>query len=429
MKVKQEYSKLVKPIYEGNPPVTNKKISLSVFDLITYDAHIPLIYAYKSPTPTTVTLELGLRKALAKYRELAGRFDVDQKGNTVILLNDEGARLVEASASCSLEQAMLLKPSPSYLSLHPCLEGVNELAIIQLTRFTCGSLVIGVSTNHMVADGLHASQFFVAWAQACRGVELKTRPIHDRTIFLPRSPPQFEFDHLGREFKPRIGHCILEYFGDIVMHKFRYNLEFLLNIRSKASSSFSKNPSTIFESLVAYIWRTVAKACEQDGYKYTSLKIAVNGLTRLRPRVPKDYFGNLVLWAYPKAEVQTLINKPIKYGARLINEAVSKVNDGYFKSLIDFAYYKVDEEDLVPKLNFSDTVNCLNLNIDSWLRFPFTDLDFGGGRPYLFAPSYKLFGGQVYLVPAVEGDGSIDVFLVLHQNQMDSFKRICYSLN
>ncbi|KAF9596731.1 hypothetical protein IFM89_012930 [Coptis chinensis] len=430
MKVKQECSKLVKPIYVGDTPKKTQKIPLNVFDSVTEEAHIPLLYAYKPPTPSNAALELGLRKVLSEYRELAGRLDNDDKGRRVILLNDEGARLVEASVSCTLDQAMLLKPSPALLGFHPCVDGVKELTLIQVTRFTCGSLVVGVSTNHVVADGNHASQFFVAWGRACRGLEVNKRPQCGRNIFVPRNPPLFEFEHRGVEFKTGKKDCMVAMPGDLVMKKFHFAIEFLSIIKSKASlSSDTNNHYSTFESLMAYIWRKVVRACESDCYEYARLRIALNGRTRLQPRVPNEYFGNLVLWTYPTAGVTELLTKPLSYSAKLIHEAVKKVNNSYFKSFIDFASYKVDEECLVPKLSFSGNTTCLNLNIDSWLGLPFCDLDFGGGKPHIFTPSYQLWRGQIYVVPSIGGDGSIDVFLALNQKQMDSFKQICYLLD
>ncbi|XP_057955301.1 agmatine hydroxycinnamoyltransferase 1-like [Malania oleifera] len=208
MKVQKQSSKIVKPSYEGSrvpPPSTTSYVPLSVFDKVTYDTHIAIIYAYRPPTPPNLTLQLGLQKALSEYREWAGRLGKNDQGNLVILLNDEGVRFIEASVDDSLNQVMPLRPSASLLSLHPNLKGgenvIEELVQVQLTRFSCGSLVVGFTAHHLVADGHATSNFLVAWGQACRGLDVSPLPSHDRTIFSPRDPPRFEFKHQGVEFK------------------------------------------------------------------------------------------------------------------------------------------------------------------------------------------------------------------------------------
>ncbi|KAI7984217.1 Agmatine coumaroyltransferase-2 [Camellia lanceoleosa] len=253
MNVGKENSRIVKPTYEGTPPPNTAYVYLSVFDKVTYNTHMAVIYAYNPPTPPNVALELGLQKALSVFRELAGRLGKNDKGDHVILLSDEGVRFVEASADSTLEQAMPFKPSTSLLNLHPSLKGVAELLQVQLTRFTCGSMVVGFTSHHVVADGHSMSNFLVAWGQACRGLEISPIPSHDRAIFLPRDPSSFEFEHEGIEFMSetlRKEYPIVDDINDIVVHKVHFTLEFLGKLKAKASSMNGGNkPYSTFESL------------------------------------------------------------------------------------------------------------------------------------------------------------------------------------
>lgn len=437
MKVKKESSRVVKPIYEGNPPPsTPSYIPLSVFDKVTYDDHMAVIYAYRPPTPPNAALELGLRKALAVYRGWAGRLGKNDDGNpAVILLNDKGVGFVEASVDCTLNHVMPLKPSTSLLALHPSLQGVAELLQVQITRFTCGSMVVGFTANHLVADGQATSNFLVAWGQACRGLEINPIPFHDRDIFSPRDPPRFEFQHRGAEFMsnkikkdyPSVDNIIRD---DIVVHKVHFPSEFLTKLKAKASAKNGTTKSySTFESLVAHLWRAVTKARSLGGFETTTFRISVNGRTRLNPRVPMEYFGNLVLWAFPSATAKDLIHEPLSYAAKLIHDAISKVNNNYFKSFIDFANYKAEEETLIPTADANESILFPNLEVHSWLRFPFYDVDFGGGCPYIFMPSYFPTEGSMFLLPSFFGDGSIDAFIPLFQENLASFKQVCYSID
>lgn len=66
----------------------------------------------------------------------------------------------------------------------------------------------------------------------------------------------------------------------------------------------------------------------------TQVRVAVSGLSRIKPSVPAEYLGNLVLWAYPRLRVKDLLNQSYKFVVKTINEVVAKVDSGYFPSLI-----------------------------------------------------------------------------------------------
>ncbi|VFQ67217.1 unnamed protein product [Cuscuta campestris] len=442
MKVKIESTRIVKPLYEGIPPSKTTHIPLSVFDRVSFDAQVAIIYAYCPPTPPNAAIELGLRKTLSVYREWAGRLGKDHdKGKPVILLNDEGVKFVEAVAGTTLSEVMPLRPCASLLELHPSLKNVTELVQVQLTRFTCGSLVVGFTSHHLVADGNATSNFLVAWGKACRGLMAKPLPLHDRTIFVPRNPPRVEYQHIGAEYVPkpmqnkdRIPHEDTTLLEDIVVHKVHFTLEFLAKLKVNASSDNNNNnnkPYSTFESLMAHLWRVVTRARNLGGFESTHIRIAVDGRARLNPKVPNDYFGNLVLWAFPTSKVKDLLREPLPYAAKLIHDAVAKVNDNYFKSFIDFASSRAVEEGggLVPTADPDELVLRPNLEVDSWLRFPFYDLDFGTGCPFIFMPSFCPIEGLIFLLPSFIGDGSIDAFIPLFHDNLAVFNQICHSLD
>ena len=98
-------------------------------------------------------LEAALARVLAEYREWAGRLGADAAGHRAILLTDAGARFVEATADVALAAVMPLEPAPEVLRLHPDGDGAEELLLVQLTRFACGSLAVGHTMHHAVVDG------------------------------------------------------------------------------------------------------------------------------------------------------------------------------------------------------------------------------------------------------------------------------------
>ncbi|EEE61855.1 hypothetical protein OsJ_16525 [Oryza sativa Japonica Group] len=344
MKITVHSSKAVKPAYGPGefPTTTGDVVPLKVFDKANFDTYISVIYAYRPPAPANAALEAGLAKALIEYREWAGRLGVDGDGNRAILLNDGGARFVEATADVTLDSVMPLKP-----------------------------------------DG---------GSQATRGAAFHPVPVHDRvSFFAPRDTPKVEFEHRGVEFKP--------YDDDEDVH---------------ASGGGGDDD----------------EARGLDGRESTSVCIAVDGRARMSPPVPDGYTGNVVLWARPTATAGELVTRPLKHAVELINREVIRINDGYFKSFIDFANSgAVEEERLVASADAAEMVLSPNIEVDSWLRIPFYDLDFGGGRPFFFMPSYLPVEGLLILLPSFFGDGSVDAYVPLFSRDMDVFKNCCYSFD
>ncbi|KAK4763016.1 hypothetical protein SAY86_008784 [Trapa natans] len=444
MKVKIESSTIVKPAYDLSPHVPSAPyIPLSVFDKVAYDSHIGVIYAYRPPAVSTTTLKLGLLRVLAVYREWAGRIGKNHRGDSVVILNDQGVRFVEASVDSRLDQTLtLLKPSPALLNLHPPLKGIDELVQVQATRFACGSVVIGFTAHHSVADGQATSNFLVAWGRACRGLDIGPLPIRDRSsFFIPRDPAVVEFDHFTTEYTSRkiyeedMARLSLIDLDNIVTHRAHFSVDFLMKLKARAASADerrSRSYST-FVCLVAHLWRAITRARSLSSDDTTQLRLSVNGRSRMNsPRVPNQYFGNLVLWAVPKARVKDLLREPLPYAARLINDAIARVDGGYFQSFIDFAATKLGTDEVAANViptAFAETpVLCPDVEVDSWLRMPFYDLDFGSGSPYVFMPTYVPIEGGIYVLPSYVGDGSIDVFAPLFKDQLAAFCQNCYIL-
>ncbi|XP_062209390.1 putrescine hydroxycinnamoyltransferase 3-like [Phragmites australis] len=442
MKVKIESSNTVKPLYDGVAPSTDESVPLNVFDRVTYDTHIAVIYAFRPPNPPNAALEQGLAKALAMYREWAGQLGDGPDGRPAILLNDRGARFLEATVDAPLAGSMPFKPSPELLRLHPSIDSpVEELVQVQLTRFSCGSLVVGFTAHHHVADGQATSNFLVAWGLASRRLPVGPIPISDRaTRFPPRDRPLVEFPHRETEYylpaKKHGGDEDDEELGGVAhdkikVHKVHFTKEFVGKLKARASSGLppQRRGYSTFESVVGHLWRTVTAARGLGEGETTKLRISVNGRTRMRPPVPRDYFGNMVLWAFPRSDAGDLISRTVHHAADLIHRAVARVDDAYFRSFIDFASSgAVEAEGLAPTADESQVVLCPDLEMDSWLGINFYDLNFGGGCPFYFMPSYLPMEGTLFLVPSFLGDGSIEAYVSLFENHLEEFKKICYNI-
>ncbi|KAJ3681636.1 hypothetical protein LUZ60_014209 [Juncus effusus] len=418
MKITTDSSRTVKPSYNGNSHSPNRQIPFSVFDKVTYNTHMASVFAFNPPIPSNIVIEKGLSKVLSEYREFAGRLVEDEESSLVISLNDQGVRFVEASVDSTVQNILPSKPTKDLLSLHPNLYNVEELLQVQLTRFACGSLVVGMTAHHMVADAHTVQQFCSAWSLAIRGLPVEPIPLHTRgTLFKHRDPPLIRYEHRGVEYtkdifnaKMKVYHQSME--EEVIIHKVHFTKEFINKLRANVSEGTSR-PYSRFETILAHLWKTVTKARGLDGHETTEIRISVNGRMRMNPKILNEYFGNLVLWAFPRSKVKDLVNQPLQYAAELIRSEVAKINDDYFKSFIDFASSEsIRKEGLVSTAVMNKKSLSPNLEVDSWLSFPFYDLDFGSDQN----TSHKT--KKTYLKIIIDIITHFLLFLTLHINRL-----------
>jgi shikimate O-hydroxycinnamoyltransferase len=447
MEVKVMSSRLVKPSYPpGVPqPDTTQHVPCSVFDKITYHIQMAIIYAFSPPVPSIADIEHGLAAVLGVYRAFAGQVRPGPDGELGVLLNDHGAQLTEAFVDAHLIVVAPARPSPELQQLHPGLHvEIEEVVQVQLTTFTCGSLVVGFTANHAVADGRATSSFLVAWGRTMRGfpIGLPPPPLHHHPgLFPPRDPPRFEFEHRGVEYRARptppasssspshlvTAHGETTHRHDIVIHKAHFTGEFITALRAKASEGRG-HPFSRFETIVGHVWRAMTRARGlRDPCQASAIRISVDGRPRLG--VPQEYFGNLVLWAFPRTTVGNLLTQSLTHAAQVIHDAVKQVDRAYFQSFLDFASSGVvEEEGLETTAVLSSDVLCPDLDVDSWLTFPFQELDLGTGGPSYFMPPYIPIEGMFFLVPSCLGDGSVDAFVPVFKHTLEAFMQCCCSV-
>ncbi|KAM0897189.1 hypothetical protein ACQ4PT_022722 [Festuca glaucescens] len=431
MEVKVVSSKLVKPRYPDGAarPDTTEHVPSSVFDMITYHFQMAIIYAFSAPAPSTAGIERGLADVLASYRLFAGQVTMGPAGALGVLLNDRGARIVEACVDdATLADAAPSKPTPELLKLHPYLDDEHEeVVLVQLTRFACGSLAIGFTANHAVADGHATSDFLVAWGRAARGLAVSSPPHNHPDLFPPRDPPLVEFEHRGVEYRRPTPSANQGHHGadNVVIHKAHFTKDFIAGLRAKASEGRGR-PFSRFETTLAHLWRTMARARGLGPEETSTIRVSVDGRRRLA--APPGYFGNMVLWAFPRATVGDLLNRPLKHAAQAIHDAVARVDGAYFQSLVDFASTSAVEREGLEKTAVLRDVLGPDMEVDSWLSFPFHELDFGTGGPSYFMPAYFPTEGMMFLVPSYTGDGSVNAFVPVFDHNLDAFKQCCYSM-
>ncbi|PSR96785.1 Omega-hydroxypalmitate O-feruloyl transferase [Actinidia chinensis var. chinensis] len=276
-------------------------------------------------------------------------FKSDEKGNEIApegkLIVDctgEGAVFVEAEASCTcyftycsgplvstfLEIGDNMKPDPVTLwkLVYDIPSTKNGLQIpplmAQVTKFKCGGFVLGLCMNHYMFDGLGAMEFVNSWGETARGLPLM-----------------------------------------------------LEKLTKKATEDGVISKCTSFEALSGFVWRSRSQALKMEPNQPTKLLFAVDGRSRFDPPIPQGYFGNGIVLTNSVCTSGELVENPLSFSVKLVQEAVKLVTDSYMRSAID--YFEVTRAR--PSLTAT-------LLITTWFRLSFHTTDFGWGEPILSGP-------------------------------------------
>ncbi|CAI0459533.1 unnamed protein product [Linum tenue] len=397
-------------------------------DLVVLRFHMASVYFYRRPAGATeffdpAVLKRGLGKALVPFYPIAGRLGEDKDGRTEINCNGAGVLFVLAETTSVIDDLGDFAPKLELRQLVPAVDysgGISTfpLLVIQVTYFKCGGVSLGVGMHHCVADGLSGLS---------RGLDLNLPPFIDRTLLRARRPPRPSFPH--NEHLPPPAMKIPSTTANnaaAVSSIFNLTRDQLNALKSKAKEPCNDDISySSYEILAGHIWRCVCKARGLPDDQETKLHIATDCRSRLRPPLPPGYFGNGIFIAAPIASAGDLRTKPAWFAASRIHEVLTRMDDEYLRSALD--YLEV-QPDLSALVRGAHTFKCPNLGVTSWARLPIHDADFGWGRPIFMGPIGIPFEGLSYILPSPIGDGSMSVAISLPPEHMKLFQSLIYEI-
>ncbi|GER54411.1 HXXXD-type acyl-transferase family protein [Striga asiatica] len=324
-------------------------------------------------------------------------------------------------------------PPPQALPLpHPLHAGHSRpLLAVQVTELS-GALFVGCAANHAVVDGTSFWNFFNTFASITAAAS---------TTQIPRPPPpSFKRDTVFDS--PAVlplpeGGPSATFSGDEPLREkiFHFSRDSILQLKAKANSPglqpeiFGKQRNDIkitrpvvksdptveissFQSLSAQLWRSVTRARNLPAEKTTTFRMAVNCRHRLEPRLDPLYFGNAIQSIPTAAAVGELLSNGLGWVAGRLHRNVLAHDDSTVRAGI-----KEWEENprLFPLGNFDGAM----ITMGSSPRFPMYDNDFGWGRPMAVRSGRaNKFDGKISAFPGREGNGSVDLEVVLAPETM-----------
>ncbi|XP_044500324.1 BAHD acyltransferase DCR-like [Mangifera indica] len=438
-----------------------RTLRLSVSDLPMLSCQYIQKGVLLSTPPYSVTqfinlLKQSLSTALSHFPALAGRLVTDSEGHVSIVCNDAGIDFVEAKA-CFVNIRSLLSP----LDVPDCYKeffsfdetvsyaGHNKpLAAVQATELADG-VFIGCSVNHAVTDGTSFWHFFNTFAEICKGVKkISKSPDFSRdTVFdslavlkFPAGGPKatfsgdeplrervFSFSReaiLKMKFRANNGILKTQLTNSEILGKQSSDSWKTVNgeITSALASLLKTNSNrtaeiSSFQSLCAQLWRSVTRARKLAPSKTTTFRMAVNCRHRLEPRLDAHYFGNAIQSIPTVAAAGELLSRDLSWGADILHKNVIAHDDATVRrGVVDWER----QPRLFPLGNFDGA----SITMGSSPRFPMYDNDFGWGRPLAVRSGRaNKFDGKISAFPGREGNGSVDLEVVLAPETMAGLEK------
>ncbi|KAM0869315.1 hypothetical protein ACQ4PT_040756 [Festuca glaucescens] len=264
---------------------------------------------------------------------------------------------------------------------------------IKLTRYSCGGVVIGLAFHHKVMDGTALDDFLSTWAMVVRqGTDFTVpSPYLDQGILTAVDPTTPVFDHGSIEFKGPSDALVRTCNRKTI--KLSFTSEFMAELKARVGA-----PCTTFQCMLAHMWKKTTQARGVKPEEFTQARDVLS-----------SSYGRVVC---------------------AIREAVEGVDGDYIRSFLDFgAMADAEGQELMATAPAAGTMCCPNLEVDSWLRFGYHQVDFGGGvpSPFLF-PGIPAEGIMV-LWPFLLDKGGVDVMIALAEDHVMPFQQICYSFD
>jgi len=317
---------VVVPSPSGPAPLTaGETVRLSPFDRCVAPFPVTMLLAFDRPIQEPAeTIKSALSRALAHYRPIAGRLrltprpGVDDDGEEpCIACTDEGITFVGASASCALEDVTTAQLTDLVIRYPGDLcRDTEPLLLLQVTEFTCGGFTVGVTFNHVVADGSGFAQFLRSVGELARRAPqpsvVPVRRWDDGLPSLPESTVAAQKSTMthGRKDLARV---------DVVV-------PFSLISGIKAESG-----GTVFDVVTAVLWRcrtrAIMSAAAEDDPE-TPAPLAFPSDVRARVGAEAGYYGNcVVVQLVPATTRAAVASTGIGDLVALIRRAKEKIPD------------------------------------------------------------------------------------------------------
>ncbi|KAF3589587.1 hypothetical protein F2Q69_00032487 [Brassica cretica] len=366
---------------------------------------LPMIFFYRPNFTSNFDPVQVIRRALGRtlvyYYPFAGRLREGPNRKLWVDCTGEGVLFIEADADVTfaeLEEAdALLPPFPCLEELLFDVEGSSELLntpllLAQVTRLKCGGFIFALRFNHTMTDGAGLSLFLKSLSELARGLHASSvPPVWERQLLIASASARVTHTH--REYDNNVEPEAVAV-GDVLVTKsFFFGPDEIAAIRRLLPPGLH-NHNTTFDALTSFLWRYRTVALNPDPNTEMRMTCVINSRSKLRnPPIPSGYYGNVFAIPVAIATAKDLMEKPLEFPLRLIQEAKSSVTEDYIRSVTA----------LMATRGRPKFVTAENYIVSDLRRFDIGKVDFGPwGKPVyggIAKAGIATFPGVSFYVP------------------------------
>ncbi|XP_071686795.1 pelargonidin 3-O-(6-caffeoylglucoside) 5-O-(6-O-malonylglucoside) 4'''-malonyltransferase-like [Rutidosis leptorrhynchoides] len=405
MKISKQSSTFIKPFVPT--PQTHHRYKLGFLDEVAPFWNVDVVLFF-SPIcdqnrKFVVGLEKSLEKTLTRLYPLAGRY-VDE--TQVIECNDEGVEFIHAKVNIKLHEFLELETDTrlvdEFISFKT--RGAHNLTgpllSIQVTKFECGGVAVGVRATHKIVDASTLCTFLNVWAAINREeneIKFSWSGFNSSSIFPARGLRAIDVPTIS---------------GDMLAKFTRKSFSFteyeISKIRANAAFA-SGNVNSRHWSKVQLVMAILSKAfidVDRAVYKYSRESMVMQTINlrgKMASLIHKNSCGNLWAYCFTKSgNFETTIEL-----ADVISDSVKKALNNYSKVHHDTEEGKSMVWDpILMMANFNPESTHL-IGITSWCKFSFYEANFGFGKPIWVAPGTVPLKNVVTLMDDASGNGVV----------------------
>ena len=382
----------------------------------------------------------SLKRLLDYYPALTGVLKASDDENSVSVEQDQsngGVLFVSISVNISLSDLSLSKREFDNDKMQPPSLQLNNpadptsLFHVRHTRFSCGSVALGISLNHQLADAHSLFQLVKDWTQLHHShVDYQPTVCHQRSLLEPSLAEIEDLRKSNPEFDRRRSLAVLDTLSrSVVTPKkqtlvkvFRFTADELQRMKSDAVTYLSDHTVpylSTFEVLTAHLHRHVMLARRHSPPSLTRIFISTNIRPRLtHPWIPSSYFGNAIMFSYVEVPMSDLIDDDrLSSTASGIHQAIEQNNNDDIRTTLAWIASQPNKCTVVPTFQLDER----DFTISAWNKMGMhSNADFEVGvRPCrILLPPETQFNGAAILLSTEENSESIDVVLGLEVQEM-----------
>nr|AMZ03412.1 acyltransferase ACT6 [Plectranthus barbatus] len=424
MKVEVVSRRAVKPCKPTPSHLAVHKIS--VLDELNPSIHVIRILYYESANSMDLgLLEESLAQVLPHFYPLAGRYNRDHH---CVDCTDDGADFAVADVDCRLGEFFEVEAAVSenldrLLPLDICAvdEPTDPLLAVQINRFQCGGIAVGVCASHRILDSATFGTFLTAWSNAaCGGDSIISPDFILPSLFPSQNLPPLQFE-VSRTRDPTI-----------VSKMFRFNKKAISKLRERLtekweSSTGSGRPPSRVVAVSTVLTQALLRSdkAKHGRHRISLIGQAINIRERTIPPVHKHSFGTWASLSYLKLDEKgtervvgdfpEMAMKMREATAQGVKDCARILSDREFGRyvLVD-SYFEAAQKTEDPDYKV--------VWVTDLSKFGDYEIDFGFGKPVWASMADVPLKDHFILLNTRDNEG-IEAWVYLHESDMPVFEQ------